>query len=172
MKILLNEDGKTTPLSLLHEGQSWLSLYDYAVQDRDVVNLMPGLYCLFSSLEMHLKTYIVLKNSDYSEPNNLKKLGHNFSVLYERIADLAPIELKQLIKKELDRYKLMELDINKLKYPEVRRMWSVEHGLEKGEHSLDELFVIIDQQVKDGMGGLDEAGLSKDWSYRRAVAWR
>ena len=151
MKILLDEGSKTTPLSLMHEGRAWHSLYNYAIQDRDTVKLMPGIYSLFSALEMYLKAYIVLKNSDYSEPNNLKKLGHNFNLMRERMIELAPAELREQIKKELDRYKLTSLDINKLKYPEIRRFWHVDYGLEKGEHTLGQIFATIEHEVEAGM---------------------
>lgn len=138
-------------MSLLRQGQAWLDIYNYTVKERDIAKLEPGIYCLFSALEMYIKGYIVLKNSDYSDLDKLKKLGHKFSVMYERLAEVAPSEFKQQVKTQLDHYKLMTLDINRLKYPEVRGMWSVDNGLEKGVHTFGAIFAFIEKEIIEGM---------------------
>lgn len=151
MKIAFEVDDKIWPRSLLREGRAWLSLYEYSVKDHDIAKLTPGIYSLFSAFEMYLKAFIVLKNSDYAEPGKLKKIGHNFNVMYGRVKELAPKQLCLDINNQLEKYKLKTLDINKLKYPQMRRFWHVDYGLDRGEHTLHKIFDSIESMIENEM---------------------
>ena len=142
-------DRKTSPMQLLRQGRVWLGLYDYAVKDRDVIAALPAIYCLFSALELYLKAYIVLIDTDYADTTKLRKLEHNFSKLYEQIQRLAPPKLAVLIKKQLHHYKLMGLKLDTLKYPENQNIWSIDHGLVEGKQTLKVIFDTIEAEIAE-----------------------
>ncbi len=67
--------GKITPLQLLREGKVWLEIWENT--SKKTTSLLPATYCLFTALELYLKAYLVLENSEYADVKKLKKLGHN-----------------------------------------------------------------------------------------------
>lgn len=146
MNIILDGDSVITPSILVREGKTWLELHDYATKKRGAI--MPGVYCLFSALELHLKAYIVLKDTSYANPDKLRRLGHFFNRMYEAFPEG---ELKQRLKIELDRYSLCSLNIADLKYPQVRRAWHLDNGLLKGEHTLGSILTDIQGEIDSGM---------------------
>jgi hypothetical protein len=146
MKRILDGD-KVDPHALVRTGQAWLDMYEHVVLGQDTYKLLPGIYCLFTGLEMYLKAYIVLKDVSYADPVKLKSLGHKFDRMYEQITKIADHKLKLKIKKDLDHYKLRELDITDLKYPKSQRFWHIDTGLEKGNHIFGELFKSIEDEI-------------------------
>lgn len=151
MEIISNEYKTITPHMLVRHGKVWLGLYEHAIKDGDAAAIFPGIYCLFSAAEMYLKAYIVLKISDYSNPEKLQTLGHNFNIMYEKLKPVASDSFARNVKNNLKRYHLFDLDINNLKYTEMSQFWSIDYGLEKGQHTFADIFKTIENEVDSGM---------------------
>jgi len=134
----------TDPFSLLREGKNWLKLWGYA--NKDVSSLLQATYCLFSALELYLKAYIVLKDNSYANINKLRGLDHNFQKLYESIRKV-DTKLAIQLNTQLKKYELRNFKLDALKYPENGKVWSLNHGLDKGGHTLDSLLKKIDTDI-------------------------
>lgn len=139
----VNNLNKTTPLQLLREGKTWLSIWE---SKRDE-NLFIALYCLLTALEFYLKAYLVFKDSAYKDTQKLKGLGHNFNTIFEKIIAVKSNKFTNEIKSQLSKYDLWAIEIDRLKYPEDRRMWMTERGLEKGDHTMGDIFKTIDDEI-------------------------
>jgi hypothetical protein len=150
MQIYSDNGTKITPYHLIKEGEVWSDLYQYAVSDGDATKMATGLYCLLSSVEMYLKAYIVLKDTSFSDPDRLRNsLSHSFKRMYDEISRLGPKGFSDSVKKVLNRYNLMDVNIANVKYPEDRRMIGIDYGLDKGNHEFEEIFKHIKSEVLD-----------------------
>ena len=50
-----------SPLVFLTDAKDWLRLYEIGIKDKSLQNKFVPLYCLFQSLELYLKSYLILK---------------------------------------------------------------------------------------------------------------
>ena len=143
----INDLNTTTPLDLLNEGKTWLSIWELKKNE----NLFIAIYCLFTAFEFYLKAHLVFKNSEYKNTEKLKILGHNFNTLFEKITaiknDKENNKFTKEIKQQIDKYELWTIEIDRLKYPEDRRMWTIEQGFEKREHTLVDILRKIDEEI-------------------------
>lgn len=137
--------GKITPLQLLNEGKSWYSIWENT--PLETVSLLPATYCLFTALELHMKAYLVFKNSNYTDIEKLKKLQHNFSHIFQEIASTGHSSLTTEINTQIKRYELQDMSLDKLKYPESGRIWLFHRGLEKKNHYLTSILKSIDNEI-------------------------
>lgn len=136
---------KITPLQLLHEGKMWLEIWEnIPVKDK---NLRPAIYCLFTALEFYMKAYLLLKNSKYANTEKLKKIGHGFKRIYEEIVVMGKNKLTNKINTQIKKYELEDIALDKLKYPEIGRVWILDHGIEEKKHTLGDVFQCIDNEV-------------------------
>jgi hypothetical protein len=137
---------KTTPLALLHEGTVWLSIWENT--SKEAPSLLPATYCLFTALELYMKAYLVLKNNKYADTTKLKKeLRHNFGTIYEKIVALEENNLTREINTQINKYELRNINLDGLKYPQSGRVWTLDRGLEQGQHTLKEIFQKIDSEI-------------------------
>lgn len=138
--------GDTNPPSLLREGKNWLRLWEYA--SKDINSLLQATYCLFSALELYLKAYVVLKDNSYADINNLRKLGHSFQKIYEAISKV-DVKLATQLNIQLKKYGLVNKNfkLDALKYPESGKLWSLDHGLDKGRHTLGPFLKKIEDEI-------------------------
>ena len=139
----INNLKATNPLQLLNEGRDWLSIYESKKDN----NIFIAIYCLFTAFEFYLKAYLVLKDSTYKDTDKLKSIRHNFGDLFEKIVILEKNKFTNEINFQIDKYSLRNISLDRLKYPEDAKMWSVERGLEKGEHTLKNIFKDIDIEI-------------------------
>ena len=135
----------TTPVGLLEEGKVWLEIWRNI--PKEVRYLCPATYCLLTALELHMKAYLVLKNNTYADIKKLKKIGHSFKHIYQEIVASGKNKLTNEINTQIKKYELEDIALDKLKYPEDGRMWSLSRGFEKGEHTLDIIFQDIDREI-------------------------
>jgi len=143
---------RTTPLMLVNSAKVWEDFYLLAIQSpHSTQKLLPGMYCLFISLELRLKAYIVLLDDTYAGPRKLRSLGHDFRKIYEVIYLLAPSDMSAEVMNCLNAYNLFNNNINDLRYPETPRSLQIAQDLQTGNHSLISLFEIIDNRVRVGM---------------------
>jgi HEPN domain-containing protein len=138
-------NNKTTPMQLLHEGQVWLAIWENTPEEAK--NLRPATYCLFTSLELYMKAYLVLRNSAYADTKKLKKLGHNFKHIYQEIVKSKTNKLTREINTQINKYELREIALDQLKYPESGRVWLLDHGIEKKQHTLSDIFKDIENEI-------------------------
>ncbi|MFZ2310690.1 MAG: hypothetical protein WAW11_04040 [Patescibacteria group bacterium] len=137
--------GKITPLQLLNEGRTWLAIWNNASKEAET--LLPATYCLFTAFEFHMKAYLIFKNSEYADIEKLKGCGHRFGTIYEKIIFSEKNSLTDEINIRIEEYELKDIKLDKLKYPENGVVWSLNCGLEKGEHALDNIFKEIDSEI-------------------------
>jgi hypothetical protein len=138
----------TPPIQLLHQGEIWLDLWEHAKQSE--YSLLPAVYCLFSALELYLKAYIVLKENSFSDTNRLRDtLGHNFNSLYAEFKKHAAAKFSAQLKTQLLKYKMLDFAIDTLKYPESGRIWSIDYGLDKGDHTFGPIIEAISATVTE-----------------------
>lgn len=134
----------TNPQQLLEEGKVWLSIWEL----KKAENLFVAGYCLFTALEFYLKAYLVLKNNAYKDTEKLKlDIGHSFEKLFEKIVILGKNKFTEEINDQINKYELRIISIDRLKYPEDRKMWLIERGFEKGEHTLENIFNTIEKEI-------------------------
>lgn len=137
---------------LIKQALVWESFYQQAIQrPKEIDALLPGLYCLFISLEMRLKAYIILLDKTYSSPAKLRRMGHNFSDIYEVIHIVAPSNMSREVMECLKAYNLFNSNVNDLRYPETPRTIQIDRNLEKGDHRFISLFETIDAEVQERM---------------------
>ena len=142
----------TTPLMLTKDAKTWEEFYVFATKPpHQFQKLLPGMYCLFISLELRLKAYIVLLDKSFAQPKKLRSLGHDFKKIYKIIYSIAPSDKSIQIQKALKSYNLFNNNINDLRYPESPRGLQIDKDLEEGNHNLRVLFETIDSEVKNGM---------------------
>ena len=139
----INNLETTTPLQLLEVGKTWLSMWESKKDE----NIFIAIYCLFTAFEFYLKAYLVFKNNIYADTKKLKSIGHNFGTLFEKIVILEKNKVTEEIKKQIDKYELRTINMDRLKYPEDGQMWSIERGFEKGEHTIENIFKTIDSEI-------------------------
>jgi hypothetical protein len=138
--------GKITPVELLNEGKNWLKMWESA--SGEIKTLLPATYCLFTALELHMKAYLVLRNNEYSDVEKLKNdLKHKFKIIYEKLVASGTNSLINEIGIEIKKYELEDIKLDTLKYPENGQAWSLNHGIEKGEHTLVNIFKKIDSEI-------------------------
>jgi hypothetical protein len=136
----------TNPKQLLNEGKVWLSIWEL----KRAENLFVACYCLFSALEFYLKAYLVLRNNVYKDTEKLKfDIGHDFGKLFEKIAMTGKDKFTKEINAQINKYELRTISLDRLKYPEDRKMWLIERGFEKGEHTLGNILSTIDREVTE-----------------------
>jgi len=141
--------GKITPIQLLNEGKNWLKMWESASVEAST--LLPATYCLFTALELYMKAYLIFKNSEYADVEKLKnKLGHRFKNIYEKIVASGGNSLTDEIGLQIKKYELEDIQLDRLKYPENGCVWSLNRGLEKGEHTLSNIFKTIDVEITNG----------------------
>lgn len=138
---------KVTPRDLLIYGKTWLNMWEN--NPTKTQDLFTALYCLFSALEFYLKAYLVLKSSSYANIGELKKIGHNFNKVYEKLVASGTNDLIKVIGKEIKKYNLEDLKLDTLKYPENGQMWHIDRELSKGIHTLGNIFKKIEQEILD-----------------------
>jgi len=140
----INNLNTTTPLDLLNVGKTWLSIWESKKDE----NLFIAIYCLFTAFEFYLKAYLVFKNNVYKDTRKLKlDIGHNFGNLFEKIIVSEKNKFTDEIKTQINKYELRTINMDRLKYPEDGKMWSLERGFEKGEHTLENIFKTIDNEI-------------------------
>jgi len=140
----INNLNTTTPLDLLNVGKTWLSIWESKKDE----NLFIAIYCLFTAFEFYLKAYLVFKNNVYKDTRKLKlDIGHNFGNLFEKIIISKKNKFTDEIKTQINKYELRTINMDRLKYPEDGKMWSLERGFEKGEHTLENIFKTIDNEI-------------------------
>lgn len=138
----------TNPSQLLEEGKTWLSMWELKKDE----NLFIASYCLFTALEFYLKAYLVLKDNTYRDTKKLRDdIGHKFGKLFDKIAALGKNKFTQKINTQINKYELRTISLDRLKYPEDRKMWLIERGFEKGEHTLGDILSAIDREVEENL---------------------
>lgn len=142
--------GKITPIQLLNEGKVWLDIWNKT--SIEINSLLPATYCLFTALELYMKAYLVFKNSEYAETEKLKnKCGHKFKTILDEITTASKnTDLLNEINIQIEKYGLKNIALDKLKYPENGRAWILDHGLEKKEHTLHNIFKDINLEITKG----------------------
>lgn len=139
-----NKKSVSSPQLFLESAKWWEDLY---TNNKDINNLMAPI-CLFFALEFYLKAYLINLNSEFSDNEKIKKLGHNFNKIFTAITKKEKGQsFLEKIKESINNYNLFNNNVIELRYPYHKKMTVWDGQLLSGEHKFTDLFEKIKQTI-------------------------
>ena len=139
---------------LLENAKAWESLYKKNIKNNESLsNKNVCIICLLFALELYLKSYLIFLNAKYKKDKKLKKLGHNFKFIFEKINKNSQNKTTtNEIRKKLDEYNLRRENFNfvELRYPQLDSESIYPYlSYELGENIFDNIFRRIEYEINN-----------------------
>ncbi len=117
-----------TPIGMLQNARIWRDLY-YENISKETNRQIVAIYCLLISLEMFIKSYLILLDKKYGDARELQNLGHNIKKLNDVLKKIRGTsnnkyehpgidEISQDLENCIEDFKL-DFNINILRYPKA-----------------------------------------------------
>ena len=113
-------------MNLMGGAKGWKKLYEYATSGQEMYLTLLGIYCLMVSLELYLKSLLVLRDRAYASPAELRFICHDYKKLIKLLRLLGEHNIADEVWATLQDYNLDTININDLKYPSSPRMWQID----------------------------------------------
>ena len=140
-----------SPLGMLNNAKVWFFLYRQNI-NLEIQYKIVSIYCLLIGYEMLLKSYLVFLNKNvYSSDLKLGGLGHQFTNILGALKDEKEVRLLDKIEDVINKFQLLEVDVNNLRYPKRGDKFLLLVDYFKPRNDFDEIFELISSEVSAGI---------------------